>query len=86
MRENCTSGTARGVPGNRHSYRRELLARRLPFLCELLQACGGLWGATRTPFFRRVARALKLPLSLLEPLLRLGGRLCSCPLLGGHGA
>ena len=22
MRENCTSGTARGVPGNRHSYRR----------------------------------------------------------------
>src|SRR5215510_12882034 len=24
MRENCTSGTARGVPGNRHSYRRGL--------------------------------------------------------------
>jgi hypothetical protein len=23
MRENCTSGTVRGVPGNRHSYRRE---------------------------------------------------------------
>ena len=23
MRENCTSGSARGVPGNRHSYRRE---------------------------------------------------------------
>ena len=22
MRENCTSGTVRGVPGNRHSYRR----------------------------------------------------------------
>jgi hypothetical protein len=22
MRENCTSGSARGVPGNRHSYRR----------------------------------------------------------------
>src|SRR5207245_2730888 len=24
MRENCTSGTVRGVPGNRHSYRRDL--------------------------------------------------------------
>jgi hypothetical protein len=24
MRENCTSGTARGVPGNRHSYRGEI--------------------------------------------------------------
>jgi hypothetical protein len=24
----------------------ELLARRLHSLCELLQACGGLWGAT----------------------------------------
>jgi hypothetical protein len=23
MRENCTSGSARGVPGNRHSYRRD---------------------------------------------------------------
>ncbi len=22
MQENCTSGTVRGVPGNRHSYRR----------------------------------------------------------------
>src|SRR6266542_6181728 len=23
MQENCTSGTVRGVPGNRHSYRRD---------------------------------------------------------------
>ena len=30
----------------------ELLARRLRVLCELLQACGGLWGATRTPFLQ----------------------------------
>ena len=63
-----------------------LEARRVRFLCELLQACGGLWGATRPPFFSCVARALKLPLSLLKPLLRLGGRLCRRPLLGGHGA
>src|SRR5262249_31138160 len=26
LRENCTSGTARGVPGNRHSYRRGVWA------------------------------------------------------------
>src|SRR4029453_2615514 len=64
----------------------ELLARRVRFLCELLQACGGLWGATRPPFFRRVARALQLTLSLLKPRLRLGGRLRSRPLLGGHRA
>ena len=57
---------------------------RFPF--ELLQAGSGLWGATRPPFCRRVARALKLPLSLREPLLRLGGRLRCRPLLGGHGA
>src|SRR5207237_10279729 len=63
-----------------------LEARRLRFLFELLQAGGGLWGATRTPFFRCVARALKLPLSLRKPLLRLGGRLCCRPLLGGPGA
>src|SRR5438874_12423848 len=61
-------------------------ARRLRFLCELLQACGGLWGATRPPFFSCVAGALKLPLSLLTPLLRLGGCLRSRPLLGRHGA
>ena len=64
----------------------KLLARRLRFLCELLQACGGLWGAARAALFRRVARALQLLLSLLKPLLRLGGRLRSRPLLGGHGA
>src|SRR2546422_318382 len=28
MRENCTSGTVRGVPGNRHSYRRGAHALR----------------------------------------------------------
>ena len=64
----------------------ELLARRLRFLGELLQAWGGLWGATRPPLCRRVARALKLTLYVLKPLLRLGGRLRSRPLLGGHRA
>src|SRR5438093_10083329 len=46
-----------------------LLARRVRVLGALLQACGGLWGAPRPPFCRRVARALQLPLSLLKPLL-----------------
>src|SRR5439155_14893354 len=64
----------------------ELLARRLRFLCELFQAGGGLWGATRPPFFRCGARTLQLPLSLLKPLVRFGGRLRSRPLLGGHRA
>src|SRR4051794_13248757 len=59
---------------------------RLRFLGELLQACGGLWGTARSPIFRRVASALKLRLYMLKPLLRLGGRLCSRPLLGGHRA
>ena len=63
-----------------------LLVGRVRFLCELLQACGGLGWAARSPIFRRVASALKLFLSMLKPLLRLGGRLCSRPLLGGHGA
>ena len=62
----------------------ELLARRLRVLCELLQACGSLWGATWAALFRRVARTLKL--SLLEPLLCLAGRLAGRPLLGSHGA
>jgi hypothetical protein len=48
-----------------------LLARRLRFLGELLQAGGGLWGATRPPLCRRVARALQWPLYVLKPLLRL---------------
>jgi len=60
----------------------ELLARRLRFPFELLQAGSGLWGATRPPFCRRVARTLQLPLSSLKPLLRLGGRLARRPLLG----
>jgi hypothetical protein len=63
-----------------------LLARRLRFPFELLQAGSGLWGATRPPFCRRVARTLQLPLSALKPLLRLGGRLARRPRLGGHGA
>jgi group II intron reverse transcriptase/maturase len=29
MRENCTSGTVRGVPGNRHSYRRGRIPRTI---------------------------------------------------------
>ena len=63
-----------------------LEARRLHFLCELLQACGSFWRATWATLLRCVAHTLQLPLSLLKPLLRLGGRLCSRPLLGGHGA
>ena len=47
----------------------ELLARRLRFLFELLQACGGLWGATRAALLRRVAGVLKLPLSLAQAAL-----------------
>jgi hypothetical protein len=64
---------------------RELLARRVHIQFELLQACGGLWGATWAAFVRRVTRVLKLPLPLLKPLVRLAGRLGSRPLLGGHG-
>jgi hypothetical protein len=60
-----------------------LEARRLRFLCELLQACGSFWGATWAALLRGVAHAPQWPLSLLNPLLRLGGRLCSRPLLGG---
>ena len=62
------------------------LVYRVRFLCELLQACGSFWGATWAALVRCVAHALRLPLSLLKPLLRLGGRLCSRLLLGGHGA
>jgi hypothetical protein len=61
----------------------ELLARRWRVLCELLQAGGGLWGATRPPFCRCGARTLQLPLSLLKPLVRFGGCFRSRPLLGG---
>jgi hypothetical protein len=61
-------------------------ARRGRFLCEWLQAGGGLWGATRPPFFSGVARALKWLLSWRQPLLRRGGRLCRRPRRGGHGA
>lgn len=64
----------------------KLLVCRVRFLCELLQACGGLWRAARSPLCRRVASALQLLLYVLKLLLRLGGRLCSRPLLGGHGA
>src|SRR4029450_6543544 len=64
----------------------ELLARRLCFLGDLLQAWGGLWGTPRPPLSRRVTRLLKLPLHVLKPLVRLAGRLRSRPLLGGHGA
>ena len=56
------------------------------FLCELLPACGSFWRATWATLVRCVAYALHVPLSLLKPLLRLGGHLCSRPLLGGHGA
>jgi hypothetical protein len=63
-----------------------LEARRLHFLGEMLQACGSFWRATWATLLRCVADALHVPLSLLTPLLRLGGRLCSRPLLGGHGA
>jgi len=38
-------------------------------LFGLLQACGGLWRATRTPIFRFAIRALTLPLHLLKGLL-----------------
>src|SRR4029434_280661 len=64
----------------------ELLARRLHFPCELLQAGSGLWGATRPPFCRarrpRPAVALVLAPAALAPRCRLRYR----PLLGGHGA
>src|SRR5438874_5178827 len=63
-----------------------LEARRVRFLCERLQACGGWGGATWAALVRGVAHALRLPLSLLKPLVRLGGHLCSRPLRGGHGA
>src|SRR5712691_8787346 len=62
------------------------LARRLRVLFELLQACGSLGGATWGALFRRVARPRKLPLALLEPLVRLAGRFACRPLLGSHGA
>ncbi len=64
----------------------KFLARRLRFLFNLLQACGCLWGATWAALVRGVARTLQLPLALLKPLVRLGGRLARRPLLGGHGA
>jgi len=63
-----------------------LEARRLHCLGELLQACGSFWRATWATLVRGVADALHGPWSLLKPLLRLGGRLGSRPLLGGHGA
>jgi hypothetical protein len=63
-----------------------LLARGCRCLCDLLEACSGLWGATRTAFLRRVARVLELPLHLLKRLLSLGGSLPGCPLFRGHGA
>ena len=31
IRENCTAGSARGVPGNRHSYRRGQDGQLVPF-------------------------------------------------------
>jgi len=43
MREHCTSGSARGVPGNRHSYRRG--ASRRVARPQLLPHAGGLWGS-----------------------------------------
>ena len=61
----------------------ELLARCLRFLGQLLQACSCLWGAPWAALVRRGARSLQLP--LLNPCLRLAGRLRSCPLLGSHG-
>ena len=63
-----------------------LLASHFSVPLELLQAGGGLSGATRLPFCRRVARALRLSLYLIEPLLSLGGRLRSRPLLRGQRA
>jgi hypothetical protein len=60
-----------------------LKARRLRVLFELFQAYGCFGGATWAALVRRVARVLPWLLSLLKPLLRLGGRLCSRPLLGG---
>jgi len=63
-----------------------LLASHFSVPLELLQAGGSLSGATRLPFCRRVARALRLALYLLEPLLSLGGRLRSRPLLHGQRA
>jgi hypothetical protein len=64
----------------------ELLARRLRCLYELLQAGGGSWGATWTTLVRGVARSLQLLLHVLNPLLRLAGRLRSSPLLGSQRA
>ena len=63
-----------------------LLASHFSFLRELLQACGVLWRAPRTAFLRLAARALKLSLHLLKPLVSLGGCLAGRPLLRGHGA
>jgi len=63
-----------------------LEARRLHCLCEMLQAGGSFWRATWATLLRCVAYALPVPLSLLKPRWRLGGRLGSRPLLGGHGA
>lgn len=65
--------------GHRLSLRADaltLLVCRLRFRGDLLQACGGLWEAARSPLCRRVACALKLPLSLLKSFLSRGGRLC----------
>jgi hypothetical protein len=63
-----------------------LLVRGCRFLCDLGEADGGLWGATRTLFFRGGACALTLLLSLRQPLLRCGGHLRRRPRLGGHRA
>ena len=63
-----------------------LEARRLHCLCEMLQAGGSFWRATWATLLRCVAYALPVPLSLLKPRWRLGGRLGSRPLLDGHGA
>jgi hypothetical protein len=63
-----------------------LEGRRLSCLCERLQACGSLWRATWAALVRWAADALPVPVSWLKPLWRLGARLGSRPLLGGHGA
>jgi hypothetical protein len=58
--------------------------------CASCSSCSWLVGAfggrPPLPFFQHGARALKVPLHVFKPLVRLAGRLGSRPLLGGHGA
>jgi hypothetical protein len=62
----------------------KLLARRVRFVCHLLQACGGPCRATWAAFFRCTAGVLQVPLHLRKPLLSLGGCLAGRPLLRGY--